>query len=99
MQQHIETTLADALKPGFLAVENESHMHGGAGTETHYKVTCASAEFDGLSRVKRHQMVYQLLAQPLATGVHALALHLYDLNEWETAEVPASPDCLGGSKS
>jgi len=98
MQAQIENTLTEALKPNYLTVVNESHQHRGpADAETHFKVTCASPEFAGLSSVKRHQRVYQLLAEPLNTGVHALALHLYAPEEWEGSEqVPASPDCQGG---
>ena len=33
--------------------------------------------------VMRHRLVYQLLAQQLADSVHALALHLYDPEEWK----------------
>jgi BolA protein len=41
-------------------------------------------------------LVYQLLAQQLADGVHALALHLYDPEEWKSLQqVPNSPNCMG----
>jgi BolA protein len=63
-----------------LDVVDESHLHAGhagarAGGETHYRVTIASARFSGRGRVERHRMIYALLADEIAAGVHALALH------------------------
>jgi BolA protein len=80
---------------------NESHMHSGPATESHFKLIVVSERFTGLGAVKRHQMMYALLADELRDGVHALALHLYSPVDWQARQVaaPASPDCLGGSKN
>ena len=69
-------------------------------SETHFKVVLVSPEFVGKRPVARHQMVYRLLADELAAGVHALALHTYTADEWQlrAEQVPASPECLGGGK-
>ena len=41
----------------------------------HLQVTVISAEFNGLSLVKQHQLVYSALKEELATeAIHALAL-------------------------
>jgi BolA protein len=61
---------------------NESHMHSGPATESHFKLIVVSERFTGLGAVKRHQMMYALLADELRDGVHALALHLYSPVEW-----------------
>ena len=42
--------------------------------ETHFAVTIVSAAFAGLSRVARQRLVYEALAEELATRVHALSL-------------------------
>ncbi len=100
MQKSIETRLQESLPLTTLIVENESHNHGGSGTETHYKVTAVSEAFAGVGAVKRHQQVYGLLSDALANGVHALALHIYTPEEWQKkhAQAPQSPDCMGGSQ-
>ncbi len=101
VQQQIETKLRAALSPLQLEVANESHMHSvPAGSESHFRVVVVSAVFDGLRAVARHQRVYQVLADELAGGVHALALHTYTPTEWQArgGDAPASPACLGGSK-
>lgn len=100
IEKSIESKVSQSLRPEFLALENESHNHGGSAIDSHFKLTVVSSDFSSLSKVKRHQMLYTLLAVELAGPVHALALHLYTPSEWETRQSnsPLSPNCLGGSK-
>ena len=70
------------LEPSRLDVVNESELHAGhrssPGTgESHFRVTIVSPRFAGKSRVERHRMVNEILAEELAGKVHALALHTY----------------------
>jgi len=52
-------------------VEVEDLTGGG----DHLQVTVISASFDGLTRVRQHQLVYGALRQELASeAIHALAL-------------------------
>lgn len=95
----IEHKLRQAFAPEHLEVLNESHMHSvPPGSESHFKVTLVSTAFEGLRAVKRHQAVYKVLADELANGVHALALHTYAPADWP-GSAPASPQCRGGSKA
>ena len=97
----IEHKLSEAFSPIYCEVINESHMHNvPTGAESHFKVVLVSDEFEGLSLVKRHQRVYKVLAEELASGVHALALNTLTQAEWEVKnkQVPDSPPCMGGSK-
>ena len=98
-QAIIETKLTDALAPQHLEVINESHMHGGPATESHFKITIIAKAFDKQMLVKRHREVYRILDDELSAGVHALALHTYSPLEWveRNASSPNSPDCHGGS--
>lgn len=98
MQQRIIDALAAGFPGARLEVVNESSGHNvPAGSETHFKVTLVSAAFAGQSLVRRHQAVYALLREPLASGVHALALHTYTDEEWAARDgAPASPACRGG---
>jgi BolA protein len=101
MQSRIETKVNHGIEPQYFDLVNESHMHSGPATESHFKLTVVSDRFEGLSAVKRHQTIYGLLADELREGVHALALHLYSPAEWQVREnaAPASPNCRGGSKN
>jgi BolA family transcriptional regulator, general stress-responsive regulator len=95
VEQIIIGKLAE-LKPQELQLLNESHMHAGPATDSHFKLVMVSDAFDGKRAVARHQMVYALLAEELKSPVHALALHLYSPQEWAANQsVPASPSCQG----
>ena len=80
--QRIREKLMVAFEPTRLDVINESHLHAGhrssPGTgESHYRVLVVSSAFAGKSRVARHRMVNEALADELAGRVHALALSTY----------------------
>ncbi|MEX1669955.1 BolA family protein [Zhongshania guokunii] len=101
VQKTIQGKLLAALTPSHLEVINESHMHSvPANSETHFKVVVVADAFATLRKVARQQRVYQILSEELAGPVHALAMHTYSPDEWlaRAGAVPASPDCLGGSK-
>lgn len=89
----IEQKVRTELQPIMLQLENESHQHAGRRTDSHFKLVVVAEAFRGLSKVKRHQRIYQVLRQELQGPVHALALHLYTPEEWDQATVPASPLC------
>ena len=100
VEEIIQQKLQQNLQPDSMHIENESHMHGGPASESHFNITAVSKLFDQLSQVKRHQHVYGLPADELAGDVQALALHLYTPAEWSARQqaIPVSPDCRGGSK-
>ncbi len=96
LQDQIHQTLLD-LTPTHLEVEDESHRHA-RGKQTHYKAVIVSARFEGLSLIRRHQLVHATLVN-LMPQFHALALHTYTPAEWTArGDAPKSPACLGGSR-
>lgn len=99
MQQQIREKISSAIACKHLNVINESHLHS-AGTESHFKVIVVSEEFSGMRLLQRHRQVNEALKDELANHIHALAIHTYTPDEYTEhgAEVPDSPDCLGGSK-
>ena len=101
MQTVLEQKLRLELDPAFLEVLNESHMHGGPATDSHFRLTVVSSRFTDMNRVGRHRLIYRLLSAELAGDIHALALHLYTPDEWQQRDrtIPASPDCRGGSRT
>lgn len=98
VQETIANKLRKALLPSHLQVDNISHMHAvPADAETHFDVVVVSEAFEGLRAVQCHQRVYQLLAEELSSGVHALAIHAFTPEKWaQSGDVPAPPECLGG---
>ena len=77
----IEQKLTNALMPKEIDVQDVSHKHAGhagwrEGGGTHFEVTIKAAAFSGKSRLQRHRMVNEILADDLAKSIHALELHL-----------------------
>ena len=74
----IEAKLRDALDAQHVEVVDESHMHAGhAGAREgggHFRVRIVSARFAGLSRLKRHRIVYDALGSEMGGAIHALAV-------------------------
>ena len=79
MKERITRKLTDGLSPLALEVVDESQKHHGhsgwrEGGETHFQVRVVSARFAGMTRVQRHRIVNDLLADELKERIHALAL-------------------------
>ena len=100
--ERIEQTVRETFHPLHCELHNESHMHAGPASESHYKLVLVSEDFRGKSRVRRHQAVYAALQDELQSAgrgtVHALALHLFTPEEWQPEQVPDSPLCAGKNK-
>jgi BolA protein len=100
VEKIIQEKLADALQVTSMDILNESHMHSGPATDSHFKLTLVSEDFAGKRLVQRHQLIYGLLSVEMQSPIHALAMHLYTQEEWANRNeaVTPSPKCLGGSK-
>lgn len=91
-----------ALNPRYLDLQNESIKHAGyfEGKESHFKLTIVSEDFINQRLVVRHQKIYAAVANLLTQDggvVHALAIHAYTPEEWQTQNniSPNSPNCAG----
>ncbi|MYJ74952.1 MAG: transcriptional regulator BolA [Gammaproteobacteria bacterium] len=99
VKDRIEEKLAVAFDPAHLEVVNESGNHNVPnGSETHFKVVIVSHDFEGQRLISRHRRVNEVLADELAGGVHALAIHTYTAADWQQrfGNAPMSPPCRGG---
>ena len=79
VEDRIRQKLTSAFAPLALEVVNDSHRHAGhAGSpgtgESHFTVKVVSAAFAGKSRLERHRMVNDALAEELKGRIHALAV-------------------------
>jgi BolA protein len=79
VEQSIREKLKQAFAPEALDVVNESHLHAGhAGSpgtgESHFAIKVVSSAFAGKSRLERHRMVNDALADELSGKIHALAV-------------------------
>lgn len=80
MRETIEHKLNEAFAPSRLEIIDESHLHQGhagwrEGGETHFRVVIRAASLGPMSRVERHRRINAVLADELASSVHALAIN------------------------
>jgi acid stress-induced BolA-like protein IbaG/YrbA len=53
------------------------------GDGRHFFATIVSSEFEGLSRVRRHQRVYAALGERMKEQIHALSMKTLTPNEFQ----------------
>lgn len=80
VRETISRKLTETFSPLSLRVLDESNQHAGhAGhqgrEETHFRIYIVAEAFRGKSRIARHRLINDLLADELKGGVHALAVH------------------------
>jgi len=69
----IRATLESGLACEHLDVRGDGH---------HFEAVIVSPEFDGLSRVRRHQLVYGVLGDRMREEIHALSMTTLTPAEW-----------------
>ena len=70
----IRATLASGLACEHLDVRGDGH---------HFEAVIVSPEFEGLSRIKRHQRVYGVLGDRMREEIHALSMRTLTPGEWK----------------
>jgi acid stress-induced BolA-like protein IbaG/YrbA len=53
-----------------------------SGDGAHFEAVIVSAAFEGLSRVRRHQLVYGALGERMGGEIHALSMKTFSPGEW-----------------
>ena len=97
IQNLLESQLRKGLKPALLKVINESFNHNvPLASESHFRVLIVSDKFSGLTLIQRHQMVHDLIAQPLKDKIHAFSQQTLTPKEFEErgGQLPSSPPCV-----
>ena len=62
----------------------------GDGDGEHFFATIVSAEFEGKTRIARHQRVYQALGDRMRAQIHALSMKTLTPAEWASSPDSAS---------
>ena len=71
--QQVRDFIAAGLPCAHLEVEGDGR---------HFFATIVSAEFAGLTRIKRHQRVYAALGERMREEIHALSMKTLSPEEW-----------------
>ena len=78
--QEVQDFIAHGLACEHLSVEGDGR---------HFFATIVSSEFEGASRVARHQRVYRALGDRMRAQIHALSMKTFTPTEYAaTAAVP-----------
>jgi BolA protein len=96
----IENVLADNFDARVIEVSDESASHMEAH-DSHFRVYIASDVFEGLSHIKRHRKVKDLLKKEgIMDKIHALSMTTRTEAELEKSDPEKAQryPCLGGSK-
>ena len=90
----IVTTLNNLLNVESMFLENESGMHNvPIDSETHFKLIIVSDDFVEMTKVKRHQIIYQSLVKTMKK-IHALSIQAFTIEEFNRNPlILSSPDC------
>jgi acid stress-induced BolA-like protein IbaG/YrbA len=70
---------------GYIAAQLGCSLLEVEGDGQHFFATIVSAEFEGLSRIKRHQRVYAALGDRMRAQIHALSMKTLTPAEWSAA--------------
>ncbi|MEK9649367.1 MAG: BolA family protein [Gammaproteobacteria bacterium] len=92
MEDKITQKILNAFNVENLFIENESHLHAGQTSNSHFKIILISNDFEKLTLIQRHKAVYDTLKEEMKS-IHALSLHLFSTNEDIQQDLLISPNC------
>lgn len=79
--QKLKRRLEEAFSPAELLVKDQSQLHvgheGAREGKGHFDLMIVSTKFDGVSRVRRHQMIYDALSDLIESDIHALRIRAF----------------------
>ncbi|GAA5086882.1 MAG: BolA family transcriptional regulator [Alcaligenaceae bacterium] len=74
------TERLQALNPTHFEIIDESHLHAGhAGAKdgaSHFRLIIASDQFEGLTTLAKHRLIYEHVQDLIPHPIHALAIEL-----------------------
>lgn len=72
---HIKQSILEKLECEFIDILGDDG--------THFEGVIVSKSFEGLNRVKQHQMVFNALGDKMKSEIHALSMKTYTPSEWQ----------------
>ena len=94
IESQIINTLSTSMNLSSLKIINESSMHNvPKGSESHFKIVVVTNDFNNLSIIKRHKLIYKTLDN-LMNKIHALSIHAFNEEEFKLNPIILdSPEC------
>ena len=94
IESKIINTLSTSMNLSSFKIINESFMHNvPKGSESHFKIVVVTNDFNNLSIIKRHKLIYKTLDH-LMSKIHALSIHAFNEEEFKLNPIILdSPEC------
>lgn len=74
------TERLQALNPTHFEIIDESHLHAGHASAkdgaSHFRLIIASDQFEGLTTLAKHRLIYEHVQDLIPHPIHALAIEL-----------------------
>tara|TARA_B100000927_G_C16425378_1_gene453207 strand:+ start:221 stop:493 length:273 start_codon:yes stop_codon:yes gene_type:complete len=83
-QLKIEKKLRTYFNVHVLNIIDESHKHVNHKKDTnggHFKLLIVSNDFDNISLIKRHQLIYDALSDMIKVEIHAISIKAMTIKE------------------
>ncbi|PWN46716.1 bola-domain-containing protein [Violaceomyces palustris] len=96
MEASMLNKLTEAFSPAEINIRNDSSKHahhaamvaqGGGNGETHFFIEIVSDSFKGMTQIKRHRAINNLLKDEFERGLHALSLRTRTFEERDRQNV------------
>ncbi|MBC21479.1 MAG: transcriptional regulator [Candidatus Marinimicrobia bacterium] len=83
-QLKIEKKLRTYFNVHILNIIDESHKHVNHKKDTnggHFKLLIVSNDFENISLIKRHQLIYDALSEMIKVEIHAISIKAITIKE------------------
>jgi len=80
----IEKKLKEYFNVNTLQIIDESHKHANHKKDTqggHFKLLIISEDFENVSLIKRHQLIYDALSDMIKIDIHAISINAKTVKE------------------
>ena len=94
VQNKIDKLLRDKFNISKLVINNESYKHNvPPNSESHFNVQIVSDDFQDLSQIQRHKLVYKAI-ESLLNEIHAFSITAITTLEFkENSSLRDTPEC------
>ena len=77
IEKKIKDILKNKIKDSKVFVQDMN------GNQDHFSVMVISSEFENLSIIKQHKMIYNALGSMVTNEIHALQIKTFTLEQWK----------------
>lgn len=69
----------------------DAHVRVRSPDNTHFEAVVVAADFAGMRRIARHQLIYKTLGSLVGNEIHALSIRAFTPDEWSAVEAAEQP--------